>query len=64
MLSETLAGCREGAALERRPPCWRRSKASGGFKAYKQLPVLRAAVAAHQAKHVSNSDLDQHAKAA
>ena len=42
-------------------------EAAKGFrrlKAHKQLPVLRAAVAAHHAKHASNPDLEQQAKAA
>ena len=42
-------------------------EAAKGFrrlKAHKQLPILRAALAAHQASHVINSDLEQQAKAA
>jgi len=42
-------------------------EAAKGFrrlKAYKQLPILRAALAAHQAKHASNPHLEQQAKAA
>src|SRR5436190_10468645 len=42
-------------------------EAAKGFrrlKAHKQLPILRAALAAHQAKHVSNPELEQQAKAA
>jgi len=34
------------------------------LKAHKQLPILRAALAAHQAKHAINSDLEQPARAA
>jgi putative transposase len=42
-------------------------EAANGFrrlKAHKQLPVLRGALAAHQAKHASNPHLEQQAKAA
>jgi transposase-like protein len=42
-------------------------EAAKGFrrlKAHKQLPILRAALAAHQAKHAINPDLEQQAKAA
>ena len=42
-------------------------EAAKGFrrlKAHKQLPTLRAALLAHQAKHSINPDLEQHAKAA
>jgi putative transposase len=42
-------------------------EAAKGFrrlKAYKQLPILRGALAAHQAKHAVNPDLEQQAKAA
>ena len=42
-------------------------EAAKGFrrlKAHKQLPILRAALAAHQAKHATNPDLEQQAKAA
>jgi transposase-like protein len=42
-------------------------EAAKGFrrlKAHRQLPVLRAALAAHQAKHAVNPDLEQQAKAA
>jgi len=42
-------------------------EAAKGFrrlKARKQLPILRAALAAHQAKHAINPDLEQQAKAA
>ena len=42
-------------------------EAAKGFrrlKAHKQLPILRAALAAHQAKHAINLDLEQQAKAA
>jgi putative transposase len=42
-------------------------EAAKGFrrlKAHRQLPVLRAALAAHQAKHTVNPDLEQQAKAA
>ena len=42
-------------------------EAAKGFrrlKAHKQLPILRAALAAHQASHFINSDLEQQAKAA
>ena len=42
-------------------------EAAMGFrrlKAHKQLPILRAALAAHQAKHVINPDLEQQAAAA
>jgi transposase-like protein len=42
-------------------------EAAKGFrrlKAHKQLPILRVALAAHQAKHVINPDLEQHAEAA
>ena len=42
-------------------------EAAKGFrrlKARKQLPILRGALAAHQAKHARNPDLEQHAKAA
>jgi transposase-like protein len=42
-------------------------EAAKGFrrlKAHKQLPILRAALAAHQAKHISSTDLVQPAKAA
>ena len=42
-------------------------EAAKGFrrlKAHRQLPVLRAALAAHQAKHAINPDLEQQAKAA
>jgi len=41
--------------------------ATKGFwwlKAHKQLPMLRGALAAHQAKHASNPHLEQQAKAA
>ena len=43
------------------------TSAAKGFrrlKAHKQLPILRAALAAHQATHFINSDLEQQAKAA
>jgi putative transposase len=42
-------------------------EAAKGFrrlKAHKQLPILRTALAAHQAKHAINPDLEQQAKAA
>ncbi len=42
-------------------------EAAKGFrrlKAHKQLPILRAALAVHQAKHAANPDLEQQAKAA
>ena len=42
-------------------------EAAKGFrrlKAHKQLPILRAALAAHQAKHAINPDLEQQATAA
>src|SRR5216684_2972073 len=42
-------------------------EAAKGFrrlKAHKQLPILRAALAVHQAKHATNPDLEQQAKAA
>jgi putative transposase len=42
-------------------------EAAKGFrrlKAHKQLPTLRAALAAHQAKHAINTTLEQQAKAA
>src|SRR6266851_6604145 len=42
-------------------------EAAKGFrrlKAHRQLPILRAALAAHQAKHAINPDLEQQAKAA
>jgi putative transposase len=42
-------------------------EAAKGFrrlKAHKQLPILRAALAAHQAKQATNPDLEQQAKAA
>jgi transposase-like protein len=42
-------------------------EAAKGFrrlKAHKQLPVLRAALATHRAKHVINPDLEQQAEAA
>ena len=42
-------------------------EAAKGFrrlKAHKQLPILRAALAAHQAKNLTNPDLEQQAKAA
>jgi len=42
-------------------------EAAKGFrrlKAHKQLPILRTALAAHQAKYVTNPDLEQHARAA
>ena len=41
-------------------------EATKGFrrlKAHKQLPILKAALAAHQAKHAVNPDLEQQAKA-
>jgi putative transposase len=34
------------------------------FKAHKHLPIPRVALAAHQAKHAINSDLEQQARAA
>jgi hypothetical protein len=34
------------------------------LKAHKQLPILRAALAAHQAKHAINSNLEQQPRAA
>jgi hypothetical protein len=34
------------------------------LKAYKQLPALRAALLAHQAKHAVNAPLEQQAAAA
>ena len=34
------------------------------LKAHKQLPILRAALAAHQVKHAINSDLEQQPRAA
>ena len=43
------------------------SEATKGFrrlKAHKQLPILRTALAAHQAKYVTNPDLEQHESAA
>ncbi len=42
-------------------------EAAKGFrrlKAHKQLPILRAALAAYQANHVINPDLEQKAEAA
>ena len=42
-------------------------EAAKGFrrlKAHKQLPILRAALATHQASHHINPDLEQKAKAA
>ncbi len=42
-------------------------EAKKGFRrinAYRQLPVLRAALLAHQAKHAGNTDIDRPAKAA
>ena len=42
-------------------------EAAKGFrrlKAYKQLPTLRAALLAHQAKHAVNPNLEQQAAAA
>lgn len=42
-------------------------EAAKGFrrlKAHRLLPILRAALAAHQAKHVVNLNLEQQAKAA
>jgi hypothetical protein len=42
-------------------------EAANGFrrlKARKQLPILRAALAAHQAKNVTNPNLEQQARAA
>jgi len=42
-------------------------EAAKGFqrlKAHKQLPILRAALAAHQTSHFINPDLEQNAKAA
>ena len=42
-------------------------EANKGFRrlnAYKQLPTLRAALAAHQAKHMINSNLEQQARVA
>jgi hypothetical protein len=37
---------------------------SSPWYAYKQLPTLRTALVAHQAKHRINSDLEQPAKVA
>jgi hypothetical protein len=34
-----------------------------GLKAHKQLPILRAAILAHQAKHAISPNLELHAKA-
>jgi hypothetical protein len=45
----------------------RELEAAKGFrrlKAHKQLPILRGALAAHQAKHASDPHLEQQAKAA
>ncbi len=42
-------------------------EAKNGFRrinAFRQLPVLRAALLAHQAKHAGNTDIDRPAKAA
>ena len=42
-------------------------EAAKGFrrlKAHKQLPILRAALAAYQAKYLTNLDLEQQARAA
>ncbi|MCP4933159.1 MAG: IS256 family transposase, partial [bacterium] len=42
-------------------------EAQKGFRrirAYRELPQLRAALKAHQARHQGNDDLDQQAKAA
>jgi len=42
-------------------------EAANGFrrlKAHRQLPILRAALTAHQAKHIVNLDLEQQTKAA
>ena len=42
-------------------------EAAKGFrrlKAHKQLPILRAALAAHQAAHVINPELEQQANVA
>ncbi len=42
-------------------------EAKKGFRrinAYKQLPVLRVALKAHQDKHAGNTDIDRPAKAA
>jgi hypothetical protein len=57
---QTLAGCQDGATLDRRchaggPKGFRR------LKARKQLPILRTALAAHQAKNVTNANLEQQA---
>ena len=51
---------------------WRRGaagmvEAAKGFrrlKAHKQLPIMRAALLAHQAKHAISSSLELHTKAA
>ncbi len=34
------------------------------LKAYRQLPILKSALAAHRAKHTGNAALEQHAAAA
>jgi putative transposase len=39
-------------------------EAAKGFKAHKQLPILRGALATHQAKHTTNYDLEQQGKVA
>ena len=42
-------------------------EAAKGFrrlKAHKQLPILRAALAAHQAKYLTNPDIEQQVRAA
>ncbi len=55
------------AGMALRLPAAAMQEANQGFrrlKAYKQLPTLRAALAAHRAKHRSNSDLEQQAKVA
>jgi putative transposase len=66
MVRQTLAGCQD-ARMALRWTAAAMLEAAKGFrrlKAHRQLPVLRAALAAHQARHANNPDLEQHAKAA
>jgi hypothetical protein len=42
----------------------KRTKGFRRLKAHKQLPVLRAALLAHQARHAISPNLELHAKAA
>ena len=54
----------DGAALDRRRHAGGRQGLSAAQGQAKQLPILRAALAAHQAKNATNTTLEQQTRAA